>query len=305
MTTPFKPGLVHTPVTPFTRDDAIDYPAYARLLEFHVRNGAQSLALPMHVGESVSLGDAERRALLEFALKHVAKRVPVIAHVSQSGTAMAVALAKHAEAAGAAAIVATSPYYWTPPPAMLLEHLAQIGAAVRIPFFAYNAPDDMGGTKIGTETALKLIERLDNFAGLVDTSLDWQFMIELIAAAKRARPGFQLLSGNEYMIPAAAIGASGAFSPLSGVAPRLLRRLHDLCAKEQYRDALPLQEEFAALRQLIRKAGVPGVKAAMRAMGRDCGAPRPPLEAPAEADYAKLAEALGTMTALREEPRGW
>jgi 4-hydroxy-tetrahydrodipicolinate synthase len=305
MTTLFKPGLVHTPVTPFTRDNAVDFPAYAKLLEFHVRNGAQSLALPMHVGESVSLGDAERRSLLEFALKHVAKRIPVIAHVSQSGTAMAVALAKHAEAAGAAAIVATSPYYWTPPPAMLLEHLAQIGAAVRIPYFVYNAPDDMGGTKIGTETALKLIEKLENFSGLVDTSLDWQFMIELIAAAERTRPGFQLLSGNEYMIPAAAIGASGAFSPLSGMAPRLLRRLHDLCVKEQYRDALPLQEEFAALRQLVKKSGVPGIKAGMRAMGRDCGIPRPPLEAPGEVEYAKLAEQLGAMAALRDEPRGW
>ena len=101
--------------------------------------------LPMHAGESVSLTDDERRALLEFAIKTVAGREPVIAHVSDAGTAIAAALARHAQAAGAAAIVATTPYYWTPPPAMVLEHFAQIGAAVDIPFFVYNAPEEMAG----------------------------------------------------------------------------------------------------------------------------------------------------------------
>ena len=101
----FKAGLVHTPVTPFLRDHKVDYELYAKVIEFHLRNGADSLALPMHAGESVSLTDDERKALLEFALKQVKGRVPVIAHVSQSGTTMAVALARHAEQAGAAAIL--------------------------------------------------------------------------------------------------------------------------------------------------------------------------------------------------------
>ena len=103
----FQPGLVHTPVTPFTREARIDYDGYGKLIEFHLRQGAESLALPMHAGESVSLTDEERRTLLEFAIRQVKGRVPVIAHVSDSGTAIAAARARHAEQAGAAAIVAT------------------------------------------------------------------------------------------------------------------------------------------------------------------------------------------------------
>src|SRR5688500_2545719 len=122
MNNSFKAGLVHTPVTPFTRDHKVDYDLYAKVIEFHLKNGADSLALPMHAGESVSLTDEERQTLLEFAIGQVKGRVPVIAHVSQSGTTMAVALARHAEQAGAAAIVCAVPYYWTPPPAMLVEH---------------------------------------------------------------------------------------------------------------------------------------------------------------------------------------
>ena len=68
-----------------------------------------------------------------------------------------------------------------------------------------------------SDLALKLIERLENFAGVVDASLDWQFMIEVITVARRVRPGFQLLSGSEYMISAGAIGCAGHFAALAGV----------------------------------------------------------------------------------------
>ena len=303
--TQFQPGLVHTPVTPFTPENRVDFAVFGKLIEFHLGHGAESLALPMHVGESVSLSDNEQRTLLDFAIRQVKGRVPVIAHVSDSGTGIAAARARHAQEAGAAAVVATTPYYWTPPPVMLLEHFAQIGAAARIPFFVYNAPVEMGGAKVNTDLVLKLIGRLDHFAGLVDSSLDWQFMINVVSEARRVRPEFHLLSGMEYMISAWAIGATGAFAPLAGIAPRLVRRLYELCCKEQYPDARKPQEEIAALRQIVKTGGVAGLKGAIRFMGRECGEPRPPLQALAEGVREKLSAELSAMAALREEPRGW
>ena len=110
------------------------------------------------------------------------------------------------------------------------------------------------------------------------------------------------------MVSAGAIGATGAFAPLAGIAPKLVRRLYELCREEQYQDARTPQEEIAALYQMVNKtgvAGVAGLKGAMRAMGRDCGEPRPPLLALDTDTYEKLASALGAMAALGEEPRGW
>ena len=301
----FDPGLVHTPVTPFTREDRIDFNLYGKLIEFHLRHGADALALPMHAGESVSLTEAERRALIEFAIKQVRGRVPVVAHISDAGTGIAAALARHAEAAGAAAVVATTPYYWTPPPAMLLEHFVQIGAAVRIPFLVYNAPEEMAGTKLTAELALRLMDEAGNFAGVVDSSLDWQFMVELVDRARRPRPAFQLLSGAEYMVSAGAIGAKGAFSPLAAIAPGRVRELYGLCRKDRLFEARKVQEEIAALRQLVKKAGAASLKAALRAMGRDCGEVRPPLRPVGEEEYGRLSEAVAEIAALRAEPRGW
>jgi 4-hydroxy-tetrahydrodipicolinate synthase len=301
----FRSGLVHTPVTPFTRDLKVDYALYDRVIEFHLANGADSLALPMHAGESVSLSDEERKALLEFALGKVKGRVPVIAHVSQSGTGMAVALAKHAEKAGAAAILCAVPYYWTPPGGMLVAHFTEVGAAVGLPLFAWNSPEEMGGVKVTTDIAVKLLETLPNFAGVVDSSLDWQFMIEVITVARRVRPSFQLLSGTEYMISASAIGCAGVFAPLAGIAPKIVRQLYDVCSKEQYEDGRKAQEAIAALRQAVKKDGVAGLKSAMRDMGRDVGGPRPPLKAVGEVEHGVLADRLGKIAALRTEPRGW
>ena len=301
----FKPGLIHAPVTPFATDGRIDYATYGSLIDFHLRQGAEALALPLHAGESVSLTDAERRELLEFALRQVNGRVPVIAHASQSGTAIAAALARHAAEAGAAAVVATTPYYWTPPAGMLLEHFAQIGREAGIPLFVYNSPGEMGGVKVTTDLALKLIDRLDSFAGVIDASLDWQFMIEVLSSARRVRPDFQLLTGVEYPISAGAIGAEGMISPLAGIAPVAVRSLWELCRKERYAEARPLQEAIAALRQAVKPTGVAGLKGGLRIMGRECGQPRPPLDPLGVADQETLATQIGAIDALRAEPRGW
>ena len=107
------------------------------------------------------------------------------------------------------------------------------------------------------------------------------------------------------MVSAAAIGATGMFSPLAGVAPKLVRKLHDLCRDDRLFEARKAQEAVAALRQWVKPGGVGGLKAAMRAMGRDCGEPRPPLQALDAGASGKLAAELGAIPALRDEPRGW
>jgi 4-hydroxy-tetrahydrodipicolinate synthase len=301
----FRPGLVHTPVTPFTAEGRIDFDRYGIVLDFHCRNGADALALPMHAGESVSLSEDEKRELLTFALARVDGALPVMAHVSNAGTAIAAALARDAEKAGAAAIVATTPYYWTPPAPMLLAHFIEIARAVDIPFFAYNSPDEMAGVKLSADLALKLVDAAPNFAGIIDLSLDWQFMIEVMTYAPARRPGFQLLTGTEHLVSAGAIGATGMLSPLAAVAPRLVRQLFELCREQKLFEARPAQEEIAALRQVLKDGGVASLKAALRRMGRDCGVPRRPLVPLDEGAEEALAERLAALPVLKDEPRGW
>lgn len=299
-------GLTHTPVTPFRADRKIDFGRFENVIAFHLANGADALAIQMHAGESVSLSDAEQRQVLDFAIRQVKGRVPVIAHTSDAGTQIAADRARYAQEIGAAAVIATTPYYWTPPPAMIVEHFARIGSAVSIPFYVFHTPDELAATKLSADLVLKLIDRVPNFAGLVDASHQWQFMIDTISAAWRVRPDFQLISGTEYMVSAGTIGATGMFSSLAAVAPRLVRKLYDICRTEKYFDARKTQEEVAALRQALKRAGgIEALKGAMRAMGRDCGDTRPPLDKLTAERFDKLAAELAAMPFLREEPKGW
>ena len=302
--TAFKFGLVHAPLTPFS-ESGVDYERYGRLLDFHMRHGAEGLALPMHAGESVSLTAEERQALVEFAISHVGGRVPVIVNVSEAGTAIAVSLAAHAKQVGASAVIAAVPYYWTPPQSMLVEHFAAIGEAGVLPFFVFNSPSEMSEVEIGSPAVVNLLDRLPNFAGLIDSSLDWQYMIEVVTVARAARPDFQFVSGTEYMISAGAIGATGLLSPLASISPRLVRELYNICRRESYKEAYGLQEDAAILFRALRDVGVPGLKAAARSFGRDCGNPRPPLPALDAATAKTLVEQLALVHSMKVEPRGW
>jgi 4-hydroxy-tetrahydrodipicolinate synthase len=301
----FKPGLVHVPVTPFNIDQSVNFDVYAKVLEFHIRNGADALALPMPHGEDVSLTDAEQRKLLEFALTRVNGRVPVIAHVSDPGTAIAVERAQHAEKLGAAAIASHPPYFWHPKPAMVAEHLVQIGKATTLPFFICTPVVEDAGTHLTAEIVLDVLKRLDNVAGLVDASMRFVFMVEVISLGREVRPEFALLAGTDFMVSNGVVGGSGAFSPLASVAPKLARELYERCAKQEFAQARKLQENMAELHHLVKRAGRSGLKGALRALGRDCGEPRLPALGLGEVEMAGLIERVRALPYLQAEPRGW
>jgi 4-hydroxy-tetrahydrodipicolinate synthase len=308
----FSPGLVHTPVTPFKKDHSIDFDTYAKVLDFHIRNGAEALALPMPEGEDMSLTDPELRSILKFAMDHVKGRVPVIAHVSDAGTSIAIERALHAQSLGVAAIVSHPPYFWHPKPSMVVEHLARIGKAVKLPFFIFNPPVESVGTTLSTEIVLELIEKVPNLAGVVDASLDFVFMEEVMCNGRPLRPDLQLIAGADFMVSAGALGGSGMFSPLSSIAPKLARELFGLCRKGQFIEARAAQENIGALNHAIKAAGasglrdgLAGLKAALASMGRDCGMPRPPVRSAGEVERGRLLEAIAAMPFLKDEPRGW
>lgn len=308
----FKPGLVHTPVTPFKSDQGIDYDTFAKILEWHVANGAEALALPMPEGEDMSLKDAEQRELLTFAIARVKGRVPVIAHVSDAGTAITVERAKFAERAGATAIASHPPYFWHPRPSMVVEHLLQVGRAIQLPLFVVNPPVETAGTSLTTEMVLELVEKLPNFAGVVDYGLDFVFMEEIMCLGRQIKPEFQLLAGGDFPVSSGTLGGTGVFSTLSSIAPKLARSVFELSRQEHYNEARDPQEKIAELNHVIRSAGesglrdgLAGFKTAMAFMGRPCGAPRPPVRALGEIERGRFNEALARMAFMRDEPRGW
>jgi 4-hydroxy-tetrahydrodipicolinate synthase len=188
---------------------------------------------------------------------------------------------------------------------MVTEHLVQVGRATNLPFFVCTPVVEDAGTHLNAEIVLDVLKQLENVAGLVDSSMRFVFMVETLSLGRELRPSFELLSGTDMMVPNGVVGGSGVFSPLASVAPRLVRQLYDLCRDQQFKQARKIQEQLAELHHLVKVAGRSGLKGAMRALGRDCGAPRLPALGLGDFELARFMERIGALPYLRAEPRGW
>ena len=113
------------------------------------------------------------------------------------------------------------------------------------------------------------------------------------------------MSGTEYMVSAGAVGATSMFTSLAAIAPKRLQKLFEICRTEKYFDAREIQEEIVVLRQILKRYGRGALKGALRAMGRDCGQVRPPLDPLSPAEQERLAADLKALKWLSSEPTGW
>lgn len=285
-------GVIGAPVTPFTPDDEVDLPRLAELCDQMVADGLHGVALPLHTGESVSLSVQERRAVVECAAEAIAGRVPMLVHVSMPGTREAVALAQHAEGAGASAVIAVTPYHWRPPAQGLEQHYRSLAAAVSIGVMAYNFPARLG-VSLAPETLERLIEACPNFVGVKDASYDMQAFTEACRRTSGLRPAFAMMTGVEYLLPSMAVGGAGCFSPMAALAPALVLDLWAACVAHDRERARQLQYVASALWHLLRELGYPAsVKAALAQRGAPVGSVRSPLTDLSPSAQERLAAGL-------------
>lgn len=298
-------GVFGAPVTPFTPAGDVDHETFRRCVRFFCAHGVDGIALPLHTGESPSLSVAERMALVETAADAVGGAVPLLVHASMPGTPEVVSLARHAEQAGAAAVVVVTPYHWRPGPASLLAHYRAVATSVGIDVLAYNFPPRLG-VSVTPELIEALIDACPNFVGVKDASYDMQSFTECTRRGAAKREDFSMLTGVEYLLPSMAVGGSGCFSPSSAIAPRLVRQLEQACRAGDIGKARPLQHRMSALWHLLREIGYPAsVKAAMALLERPVGGVRLPLLDLEGAAAAHLRGGLEALGIFDDEPHGW
>jgi 4-hydroxy-tetrahydrodipicolinate synthase len=299
-------GIMHLPVATFDKGRKLDFDTNARLIEFEIKHGATSICILMHLAEQLNLSMQERKDLTEQSVKAVAGRVPVLVHVSLSGTDHVIELTQHAEKAGADAVVAIAPYYWKPTQDQIYEHFAAIMSSTGLPFVGYHSPAFMDGIGITPATLLRLVERFPTQCiGLKEASHNFEQFIELRRAGQSINPDFGVITGIEYIIPAMTLGGVGSMSIFGGVAPRLVQKLYDLTVQGSLTEALKLQDKVSALWQL-GKGGYPApIKTMMEIMGRPVGETRLPLIPTSPEKKAFLEKELDKLGILQSEPHGW
>ncbi len=297
-------GIVGAPITPFDKNNKVDYGTFAKQVNFLIKNGVSLIAHPMHIGESVSLTIEERKDLARCLAETAGGRVPTFVHVSFAGTDQSAALASHSVKVGATGIVLLAPYYWRSNREAMMDHFMTVAGNLDGKLIIYNNPKATN-VEISPDILMELFDRLPNFVGLKDASFHMEYFTEICRLNAETGKNIAIYTGVEYLLTSVPVGGRGCFSACSEVAPRLVLSLYKACAAMDIRGALPLQYKVRQLLALLMQNYPATIKYAMELMGRPVGQTRKPIQPPNAGTKAHVQEVLKSLGVLEAEPRGW
>jgi 4-hydroxy-tetrahydrodipicolinate synthase len=136
-------GVYSVVQTPLDENDNIDQAIFKREIDWLIECGVKGLVLAM-VSEVMRFSADERRLQWQSALKIINKRVPLIVSVGAESTAIAISLAKSAQADGATALMATPPAIFPATSGEIYTYYSEIIEAVKIPLIVQDASNYMG-----------------------------------------------------------------------------------------------------------------------------------------------------------------
>lgn len=281
-------GWMTALVTPF-RDGAVDEDAFRAFVNWQIEQGVHGLVPVGTTGESPTLSHEEHRRVVEICIAEAKGRVPVIAGAGSNNTREAVELARHAEKAGADAVLIVTPYYNKPNQEGLYQHFKAVNDSIGIPIIVYNIPP-RSVIDMSVDTMARLFE-LKNIAGVKDATGN----VARISMQRAAMgPDFIQLSGDDVTALATfASGAHGCISVVSNIAPGLCAQLMNAWNAGEPARALEIQDRLTPLHlATFLEAGVTGAKYGLSQLGKLREEVRLPLVPMIDSNKAKLREAM-------------
>jgi 4-hydroxy-tetrahydrodipicolinate synthase len=289
----FTPRGIYTAiVTPFTGADEFDEAAFRRLIDFQIASGAAGLLAIGGSGEFVSLTPAERQRVVEVAVDQVARRVPVIVGSLAPGSREVQDTARHAEKAGADAVLVLPPYYIKPSADGICAHFARVADTTSLPIVAYN---NTGRTGITLDVGiLERLARIPSIVALKECERDLAIIAAKISAVGER---IAIMSGDDDLgFPTFLLGSPGGIFMSANLVPAFHRKLFDATMRGDLVTARKAHFALLPLIEALYTANHPGpLKDAMALVGYPIGVARAPLQRAAAENLARAEFALRTL----------
>jgi len=275
-------------VTPF-KNGSLDEKAFRELVDWQIAEGTNGLVPVGTTGESPTLSHDEHMKVVEWCVEQAKGRVPIVAGSGSNSTKEAIELSKHAEKAGADAVLIVTPYYNKPTQEGLYQHFKAINDAIDIPIIIYNIPG-RSVIDMSVDTMKRLFE-LKNIAGVKDATANVLRVSDQRAAMGE---GFNQLSGEDgTALGFMAHGGHGCISVTSNVAPRLCAEFQAACLKGDYSAALKLQDKLLPLHHnLFIETNPAPAKYALSVLGKCADTVRLPMVPLSEKSKTAVREAM-------------
>lgn len=257
-------GSIVAIVTPFKRGK-VDEKALGDLIEWHISQGTNAIVPCGTTGESATLDYKEHYRVIDFTVKTVNKKVPVIAGTGANSTDETIEITRHAKKSGADAVLLVAPYYNKPTQEGIYRHYKTVAEKVDIPIVLYNVPG-RSAVNILPTTVARLAE-ISNIVAIKEASGDMKQVSEII---RLCGDKITVISGDDFTtLPLLALGGKGVISVSANVIPKMVSQMCSLWLKGQYEKAREIHYRLEPLNaaMFIETNPIP-VKTALAMMGR-------------------------------------
>lgn len=227
-------------VTPLLKNGDVDYESLSSLLDWHIANETDGIVSVGTTGESATLNVKEHIEVIDYSVKYVQNRIPVVAGTGANSTDEAIELSLEAKLKGADYVLLVTPYYNKPNQKGLLAHYEKIANNVNIKQILYNVPSRTA-CDLKPETVSILSEH-KNIVGLKEAVDDIERIKELVKISNNSSD-FAILSGDDPNFMNALIeGAHGVISVAANVIPKSISQICKLIRENNIAEAKKLNE---------------------------------------------------------------
>ncbi|MEM7501214.1 MAG: 4-hydroxy-tetrahydrodipicolinate synthase [Pseudomonadota bacterium] len=240
-------GSIPPVVTPI-RDGAVDYDAYAGLVEFQVKEGSHGVLVNGTTAEPSTLTADERNRLVDVAIEAVQGRIPVVAATGSQSLAETDVLTRHAVQAGVDALLIVTPYYIRPPQRGLIKYYLELANQHDTPWMIYHIP---GRTAINVtlDSMRELRDRSPHFIGMKHAVNDLGFVTECLAALG---DDFKVFVGlEELSFPMMTIGACGLMNAVGNLRPSVLAEMCEAVWSSDLKTGRELHQRLLEINQSV------------------------------------------------------
>ncbi len=277
-------------VTPFKKDDSVDFRALTNVVEHVITNGVEYLVALGTTGETPVLSDKEQGEVIKHVMKVNGGRLPLVVGMGGNHTRQQIEKIENTNFDGITAILTASPYYSKPNQKGIYNHYMAIAGASPVPVIIYNVPSRTG-SNISAETTLKLAAECENFAGIKEASGN---MVQIMKIAKDKPAGFDLISGDDALtLPMISTGGCGVISVIGNAFPRQFSEMVHLALDNRWDEARSVHYSLLEIiDQLFIEGSPAGVKAALNILNICENQVRLPLTTVSRTTYGRLTELI-------------